>query len=116
MLNLRRQLLQLLFLSSTAPIIVGSCVSGRVSLPSTPVSSNLEHPQGAASRQPPLQLEAAPVVRGLQLTYTIANELMDGSGTMLRIRATLTNVGSVPRHLAVSRIEESDRKGAGLPS
>lgn len=109
-----RQLSQILLLSSAVLAIVSACASERVSLTSTPASSSMQHSQAPTQKQSPSQLEAAPIVHGLQLIYTIANAPVDGSGAMLRIRATLTNVGSVPRHLADSRVEERDRKGAGL--
>ena len=109
-----RQLSQILLLSSAVLVIVSACASERVSLVSTPPSSIMQQSQAPTQKQSPSQLEAAPIVHGLQLIYTIANAPIDGSGVLLRIRATLTNVGSVPRHLANSRVEERDRKGAGL--
>ena len=109
-----RQLSQILLLSSAVLVIVSACASERVSLVSTPASSSMQQSQAPTQKRSPSQLEAAPIVHGLQLIYTIANASIDGSGAILRIRATLTNVGSVPRHLANSRVEERDRKGAGL--
>ena len=109
-----RQLSQILLLSSAVLVIVSACASERVSLTSTPASSSIEHSQAPTRKESPSQLEAAPIVHGIQLIYTITKAPMDGSGAILRIRATLTNVGSVPRHLANRRVEERDRKGAGL--
>ena len=59
-------------------------------------------------------LEPAPIVGGLQLSYSIACERTSTSATSIRVLATLTNVGRDLRHLQIDRVEVRDRDDAGF--